>query len=256
VSELTLPREPGGVKPVTVWSSLFGRRPAPIVCTQCDCGGPLYCLHRYMHDKTTAVREWILYDLPHPLTVDDLRDLGEIVGTCLLAHVSLRDVTRIGGSVEALAVCGVTLETLLECGYTFETIVRDLNVGWDDLLRLGFDARLLSDVYPVVIAIRAGVTGARLLQTDVTLKHLLRLTLFELIALDLTVTDLVPLGLTANDVLKLIQESGLDRPRACAALNLTAPVFSTLTVVPSLFESHHVVYQELLEELQCALPQA
>jgi hypothetical protein len=212
-------------------------------CTSLECGGPRFCVHRYMPPVSRdAVYHWRHYaaDLPVAPGADVAR-ARHVVDALLRAPPSTW--ARCGADAERLAVLGYTLETLV-AHHAIEELVDGLELDWPRLQALGFHAALLAkrEHFPVFPLARAGLSAVTLLRSNAlsyrqNASVLRALSHEELRFLGFTAPLLVALGMDADDVLAAVAHEhiavrGLTwwaRAMACNAELLEA-VFDEATV--------------------------
>jgi hypothetical protein len=178
----TLPRGPGGAcesaapkaaaaaAPGSRWFARFvAQAPtaAPTAssggggtCTAADCGGPRYCVHKYLDvidpDAAYAAR---IYDLPAPTRAPPghMDRARAAIDAALALHVHPAELYRCGGDAARLSVLGYSIGDL--CGaeaYALEDVIEGLQLDWRGLKTLGFRLHMLGDktAFPVVALAR------------------------------------------------------------------------------------------------------
>jgi len=185
------------------------------VCTNDECGGPAYCVHRYAPTlQLQAVLDWRVYDLKHPwnTSVQALALAQECVVTMLDHHIAPSDMYRCGATPSVLAMLGVTLSDLVSlCGYAIDDVISGLRLDWSALQALNFHVGLLRlrHYYPVHLLYNCGMTKERFLEFRLSYTDIaaLGMTPEELFILGCTAVDLIHLGLTLLDLLDLVSQA-------------------------------------------------
>ena len=186
-------------------------------CTFATCGGPSYCLHRYMPVVTAdAVWTWHVYNVPCPLPPSQLAAHTDAARACLRLllqqpGLTAYDLQRCGADAGRLAVLGVTIDQLVRGhGIMLHDLARALPLTWRTLVALDWHPGLLQDRwhYPVITLVQdVGMTGQLLLET-------FELGYADLHAWNVTAEELVALGFDGP----LLRQLGLHREHLAAAV--------------------------------------
>jgi len=253
-------RQPGGAPPpgllARFTSKLKGNgSTAALVpgwpCADSDCGGPQFCVHRYMTPVATAAALlWRVYDVPLPLcpghevTVPAAR---ACVDALLKARAHPRDMQRCGADAERLAVLGYTIDDLVRrYGLPFEEVAKGLDLTWDRLVALGWHPALLEHRrdYHVVTLVEAPVlcTAERLLRTfavafDAGL-YATGVTSEELVALGFRGPLLVQIGMRAEHVADMMRHADVvargGAQWLCQQFDLTPEFLAAMPCTPEI----------------------
>ena len=219
-------------------------------CTDIQCGGPTYCVHKWLPPVCTrAVHTWRLFDVPLPTIAlpVELAQARCAVDALLSMHASPADMIRCGADAERLAILGITLAYLIEDQqYTLESLCDSLISSWRSLQALGFHAEQLRDrsLYPVVTLAREPIVldVSKLHEYNVRYETLvdegLQLNAHELVALGYDASMLMAIGMRAKHVAHSICElvststnNGNMREAALwyvRAFDVTPPLFGEL----------------------------
>lgn len=213
-----VPQLPGGAPP----PPLLSRIAAPFraisttgnVCTAADCGGPTFCLHRFLDPiSTRAALAWRKFDVSDPFAlVDQKASAKACVDALFRAKAHPADMFRCGADAERLAALGFTIEFLV-CGRNmpFDDVIAGLHLNWDKLLVLGWHPSMFRHrlEMPVVSLVKSPIS----LTADELLGEF-ELSYDALQALNLTTEELCALGFRVP----LLAHIGMQREHIVAAL--------------------------------------
>ncbi len=220
----SIPYAPGGAAVATGDETAVA-----VVCTDTQCGGPVYCLHRVglaaaasaaeaREDEVRSVvhahRHYALPGAPYNAPV---APAAAVLASLFRARASVRDLARCGASAEQLALCGLTLDSLTRASYPLRELVDVLQLDWPRAQLLGFHPALLRDrvrfpLHEALLRAPLSLSAARLME------HAPLLSYAELRsgALDLSLPELAALGFTAPLLVRL-GARGADVVAECAA---------------------------------------
>ncbi len=130
---------------------------AVVVCSDAQCGGPTYCLHRVglaaaasaaearEDEVRSVVHAHYHYALPGtPYDALAAPAAAAVLAALFRARASVRDLVRCGATAEQLALCGLTLDSLTRV-YALRDLVDALRIDWPRAQILGFHVALMRD---------------------------------------------------------------------------------------------------------------
>jgi len=168
-------------------------------CRLTTCGGPDYCVHKYMRDVSSeAAISMGTFDVGcvSAERLDDVEAARNRIVWLLDTFVAPDVLTRVGATWQRMIVCGIQLNALIvERQYLLEDVIDGLQLSWDGLVAFGWT--------PFTLTNRAA--SPLVMLTEHTLVHLdanLLLRTFPIVygdlkTLDLTVDDLLVLRFDA-----------------------------------------------------------
>jgi len=252
-----IPRQPGGAPPPPLISRLASsfrqqNAVAGITCVEETCGGPLYCVHRFLEPiSTRAMLTCLQFDVSEAISADQQPIPAK---TCIEALIRAKanpaDWPRCGADAERLAALGYTVEALVQTRrIPFDDLVAGLQLTWDKLLVLGWNPSLLrhKDAFPVVSLVKPPIsmTAMQLLGTfEMTYDSLYRMgiTTEELCAMGFRAPMLAHIGMQKEHVVAaLCQQDVIDRGGVawyCKATGLSKTLFAALPASPGIISEH------------------
>jgi len=183
------------------------------VCTSSTCGGPVFCVHRYVPAVSAdAVEHWLRYAAPSPLVGADERRGRAAVFALLQARAPPSEWVRCGADATRLAALRFTLDDLVRhARVLLEDVVSGLGLtSWRDFELLGFHPSLLAhrEHFPVGVLVRAGLRAAHLgALSYATLVNTYELSHEDLCLLGFNAPALTQVGMSGEAVLDALQHA-------------------------------------------------
>ena len=237
-NESAVPKnEPGGAPPLPPLASKLATRAQMAAaectlatarrrrrsCTLPTCGGPRFCVHRYMLPiSREAAHHWRLYDARPPVDVElnDLELARQCVDALLDVRASPADMVRCGADAERLAVLGYTIDDLVRySSMLFEHVVDGFALDWPRLMTLSFHPSLLEhrDAFPVIALTRPPIhmSASRMLDSfALSYRELVgrwHVTHEELYVLGFDVPTLRQIGMLGVDIIDALHDDTMRR---------------------------------------------